>query len=48
MLYAAQKAIQQFNVTGILDQARNTKMFFIVEEVKETIVNTSESPVTVL
>ena len=48
MLYAAQKAIQQFNVTGNLDRARNTTMFFIIEEVKETILNISEGPVTVL
>ena len=48
MLYAAQKAMQQFNVTGNLDRARNTTMFFIIEEVKETILNISEGPVAVL
>ena len=48
MLYAPQKAIQQFNITGNLVRARNTIMFFIIEEVKETILNISEGSVTVL
>ena len=48
MLYAPQKAIQQFNITGNLVPARNTTMFFIIEEVKETILNISEGSVTVL
>ena len=33
------KALQQFNFTGGLDQAGNTKMFFIVEEAKEKILD---------
>ena len=35
---AAPKAIQQINSTGILDQSRNTTIFFIIEEAKETIL----------
>ena len=33
------KAIQQINFTENLDQAGNTTMFFITEEVKETILD---------
>ena len=33
------KATQQINFTGILDQAGNTTMFFILKEVKETILD---------
>ena len=35
------KAIQQINFTGNLDCAGNTTMFFIIEEVKETILDFS-------
>ena len=33
------KAIQQINFTGNLDQNRNTAMFFLIEEAKETILD---------
>ena len=35
-LDADPKAIQQIDFTGILDWARNTTTFFIMEEAKET------------
>ena len=35
------KTIQQINFTENLDQARNTTMFFIIEEAKETILDFS-------
>ena len=38
-LDADPKAIQQINFIGNLDQAGNTKMFFIIKETKETILN---------
>ena len=47
-LDADPKAIQQINFIGNLDQTRNTKMFFIVEETKETILNFSQGTVRVL
>ena len=31
------KAIQQIKFTGSLDRAGNTTMFFVIEEMKETI-----------
>ena len=31
------RTIQQNNFTGNLDRAENTKMFFIIEEAKETV-----------
>ena len=31
------RAIQQYNFTVNLDRAGNTKMFFIIEEAKETV-----------
>ena len=36
------KAILQIDFTGSLGQDRNTTMFFIIEEVKERIVNHEE------
>ena len=42
------KAIQQINFTGNLDWAGNTKTFFIIEEVKETILDFSEGTVRIL
>ena len=42
------KALQQFNFTGGLDQAGNTKMFFIVEEAKENILDIEQRTVRVL
>ena len=42
------KAIQQTNFTGNLDQNVNTQMFFVIEEVKETILDFSKEAVKVL
>ena len=41
-LDADTKAIQQINFTGNLDRAGKTTMFFIIEEVKETILDFSQ------
>ena len=41
------KAIQQTNFTGNLDGANN-KIFFIIEEVKETVLDFSQGTVKVL
>ena len=40
--------MQQISFTGNLDQDANTTMFFITEEVKETILDLSQETVTVL
>ena len=42
------KAIQQINFTENLDQARNTTIFLIIEEVKETILDFLQRTVKVL
>ena len=42
------KAIQQINFTGNLDRAGNTRVYFILEEVKETILDFSQGTVQVL
>ena len=42
------RAIQQILFTGNLDQAGNTTMFFIIEEVKETILDFSKGTLRVL
>ena len=42
------KAIQQINFTGNLDTAGNTKVYFILEEVKETVLDFSQGTVKVL
>ena len=42
------KVIQQNNITGNLDQAEQTGMYFITEEEKETILNLSEGTVKLL
>ena len=47
-LDADPKAIQQINFTANLDRAGNTRLYFIVEEVKETIFEFSQGPVKVL
>ena len=47
-LDAASKAIQQNHFTGDLDQAAGTTMFFIIEEVKKTILDFSQGTVKVL
>ena len=42
------KAIQQINFTANLDRAGNTRVYFILEEVKETTLNFSQGTVKVL
>ena len=41
------KAIQQINFTANLNWEGNTKMFFIIEEVKETILDFSQGNIKV-
>ena len=41
-------AIQQINFTENLDQAGNTTMFFIIEEIKETILDFLQRTLKVL
>ena len=38
-------AIQQINFTENLDRAGNAKMFFIIEEAKETVLDFSQGTV---
>ena len=47
-LDADPKAIQQINLTGNLSGKNNRLMFFIIEEVKETILGFSQGTVRVL
>ena len=47
-LDADPKTKQQINFTGNLDRAGNTAMFFIIEEAKETILDSSQGTVKVL
>ena len=47
-LDADPKAIQQINFTANLDRARNTGIYFILEETKETVLDFSEGTVKVL
>ena len=42
------RAIQQINVTANLDRAGNTRVYFILEEAKETILDFSQGTVKVL
>ena len=42
------KAIQQINFTANLDRARNTRIYFILEEAKETVSEFSQGAVKVL
>ena len=42
------KVIQQINFTGNLERDGNTKMFCIIEEVKETILDFSKRTMNVL
>ena len=46
--YADPRAIQQINFTANLDRAGNTRVYFILEEAKETILNFSQGTVKVL
>ena len=48
VLDADPKAIQQINFTGNLTGNNNRLMFFIIEEVKETILKFSQETVKVL
>ena len=41
------RAIQQINFTANLDRARNTRMFFVIEEAKETVLNFSQGTIKV-
>ena len=47
-LDADPKAIQQIKFTANLDQQRNITMFFIIKEVKDTILDFSQRTVKVL
>ena len=47
-LDADPKAIQQINFTANLDRAGNTRIYFILEEAKETIFEFSQGTVKVL
>ena len=47
-LDADPKAIQQINFTANLDRAGNTRIYFIVEEAKETVLDFSQWTVKVL
>ena len=42
------REIQQINFTANLDRAGNTRLYFILEEVKETILDFSQGTVKVL
>ena len=42
------RAIQQINFTANLDRAGNTRVYFILEEVKETVLDFSQGTVKVL
>ena len=48
MLDADLKSIQQIIFTGNLERDGNTQMFFIIEEVKETVSDFSKVTVNVL
>ena len=47
-LDADPRAIQQINFTANLDTAGNTRIYFILEEAKETILNFAQGTVKVL
>ena len=42
------KAIQQINFTANLDRARNTRIYFILEEVMETVLDFSQGAIKAL
>ena len=42
------RAIQQINFTANLDRAGNTRIYFILEEAKETVLNLSHGTAKVL
>ena len=47
-LDADPKAIQQINFTANLDRAGNTRIYFILEEAKKTVLDFSQGIVKVL
>ena len=47
-LDAAPRAIQQINFTANLDRAGNTRIYFILKEARETILNFSQRTVKIL
>ena len=47
-LDADPKAIQQINFIANLDRANNTRLYFILEEAKETVFEFSQGTVKVL
>ena len=47
-LDADPRAIQQINFTANLDRAGNTRVYFILEEAKETILDFCKSIVNIL
>ena len=47
-LDADPKAIQQINFTANLDRTGNLRIFFILEEAKETILDFSQGTVKIL
>ena len=47
-LDADPRAIQQVNFTANLDRAGNTRVYFILKEAKETILDFSQGTVKVL
>ena len=47
-LDADPRAIEQINFTANLDRAGNTRVYFILEEAKETILDFSQGTVKVL
>ena len=47
-LDADPKAIQQINFAANLDRAGNTRIYFIFEEAKETVLDFSQGTVKVL
>ena len=48
MLDANPKAIKQINFAANLDRAENTRLYFILEEAKETVFEVSQGTVKVL
>ena len=48
VLDAGPKAIQQIHFTANLDRAGNTRIYFILEKAKETILGFSQGTVKVL
>ena len=47
-LDADPRAIQQINFTATLDRVENTRIYFILEEAKETVLDFSQGTVNVL